>query len=67
LSAAEEGHLDVVAQLLDRGSNLEAAENVIRMILNDNKGVTTTCYLVLHVSFTLHLMVMAHNYRMLPY
>ena len=28
LSAAEEGHLDVMALLLDRGANIEAAENV---------------------------------------
>ena len=28
LRAAEEGHLDVMELLLDRGANIEAAENV---------------------------------------
>ena len=28
LKAAEEGHLDVMELLLDRGANIEAAENV---------------------------------------
>jgi len=29
MGAADKGHLDVVALLLDRGANIEAAENVI--------------------------------------